>query len=319
MATYFRLIDVGRQFFDDNGDPLNGGKLRTYEAGTTTNKTTYQDDAGGASHANPIILDSAGRVSAEVWGTTGAYKLVLLDSTDSIIWTRDDIVGINDTAETAASEWVASGLTPTYVSATSFTLSGDQTTVFHVGRRLKTADTGGTDYSTITASSYGAPNTTVTVNVDGAGSLDSGLSSVQYSVISSANSSISGEWPSVAHSGGNFTAAGGGSWTVDLADQSVLAYSIIGKTMIVSFAITSTDVTGTVSALQIAIPASKTAAKLASAPLSALNDAGTDRRGYCSVQAAATVIQIFRSDLSNFTATASDNTSVSGQIIFEIQ
>lgn len=192
MATYFRLLDAGRQFFDDNGDPLNGGKLYTYEAGTTTNKTTYQDDAGEAAHANPIILDSAGRAPAEVWGTTGAYKLRLDNSLDSTIWTRDDITGVNDTAETAASEWVASGLTPTYVGATSFTFAGDQTTVYHPGRRLKTTDSGGTDYMTITASSYSAPNTTITVRVDASGSLDSGLSSVSYGLVSAANTSIPG-------------------------------------------------------------------------------------------------------------------------------
>lgn len=189
MATYFRLLDVGRQFFDSNGDPLNGGKLYTYEAGTTTNKTTYQDDAGASSHANPIILDSAGRVTAEVWGTTGAYKLKLDNSSDSNIWTRDDIVGVNDTAETSASEWVASGLTPTYVSATSFTFAGDQTTIFHAGRRLRTTDTGGTDYSTVITSTYSDPSTTITVLVDSSGSLDSGLSAVSYGLISKTNPS----------------------------------------------------------------------------------------------------------------------------------
>jgi len=320
MATYFRLLDVGRQFFDNNGDPLNGGKLYTYEAGTTTNKTTYQDDAGAASHANPIILDSSGRASAEVWGTTGAYKLKLSTSADSEIWVRDDVVGFNDTAETAASEWLASGLTPTYVSATQFTFAGDQTTVFHVGRRVKTTDTGGTDYATIVASSYADPTTTITVNVDGAGSLDSGLSAVQYGLISSANSSLTGEWAEPAYSAGTFTAAGGGSWGVsDAADQATLAYTIIGKTMIVTYRILTTDVTGTVSALNIAIPASKVAAKAMPAPVARLLDAGVESRAFAQVTAGGSVIAISRQDAANFTVTSGDNTSVSGQIIFEIQ
>lgn len=320
MATYFRLLDVGRQFFDANGDPLNGGKLYTYEAGTTTNKTTYQDDAGAASHANPIILDSSGRASAEVWGTTGAYKLKLSTSTDSEIWVRDDIVGFNDTAETAASEWLASGLTPTYVSATQFTFAGDQTTVFHVGRRVKTTDTGGTDYATITASAYVDPTTTITVNVDGAGSLDSGLSAVQYGLISSANSSLTGEWPETPYASGTFTASGGGTWGVsDAADQTVLAYTIIGKTMIVVYQIATSDVTGTVSALRITIPASKTAAKNSLAPTARLLDAGTEGRAFAAVAVGGTTIDIRRQDSANFTATSGDNTSVSGQIIFEIQ
>jgi hypothetical protein len=188
MATYFRLLDVGRQFFDSNGDPLNGGKLYTYEAGTTTNKATYQDDAGASAHANPIILDSAGRVSAEVWGTTGAYKLKLDNSLDSNIWTRDDIVGFNDTAETSASEWIASVLTPTYAGGSTFTFAGDQTTVYHAGRRLKITDNSGTVYASIISSAFGA-STTVTVDVDNGGSLTSPVTAVQYGVMSAVNTS----------------------------------------------------------------------------------------------------------------------------------
>lgn len=118
MATYFRLLDVSRQFFDSNGDPLNGGKLYTYEGGTvSTNKATYQDDAGGSFHTNPIILDSAGRIPAEVWGTTGSYKLKLTDALDSVIWTADGIVGINDQAGVISAptvEWLTSGTAATY-------------------------------------------------------------------------------------------------------------------------------------------------------------------------------------------------------------
>lgn len=188
MATYFRLVDVARQFFDDNGDPLSGGKLYTYSAGTTTNKTTYQDDAGSSSHANPIILDSAGRIPAEVWGTTGAYKLKLDNSLDSTIWTVDDLVGINDSASSSASEWVASGLTPTYGSATTFTLAGDQTSTFHVGRRLKITDGSGTIYGTVRSAAFGAV-TTVTVLVDASGSITNPTTAVQYGLVSHINSS----------------------------------------------------------------------------------------------------------------------------------
>ncbi len=188
MATYFRLLDVGRQFFDSNGDPLNGGKLYTYDDGTTTNKSTYQDGAGNSAHANPIILDSAGRVTAEVWGTTGAYKLKLNDSLDSNIWTRDDIVGINDSASSAASEWVPSGLTPTYASGTTFTLAGDQTSTFHAGRRLKITDGSGTIYGTVRSVAFGA-STTVTVLVDAGGTITNPTTAVQYGLLSSINTS----------------------------------------------------------------------------------------------------------------------------------
>ena len=194
MATVYRLLDVGWQAFDDNGDPYAGGLLFTYTAGSSTKKTAYQDSTGLTAHANPIVLDAGGRLPAPVFGTTGAYKFVLAPSTDtdpptSAEWTEDGISGINDTADTSVDQWAASGLTPTYVSATSFTLVGDQTTEFHVGRRLKSTNSGGTRYSRITASSYSAPDTTVTV-VNDSGSLDAGLSAVSYGLISATNTSL---------------------------------------------------------------------------------------------------------------------------------
>ena len=53
---------AGAQFFDNNGNPLSGGKLYTYAAGTTTPQATYASAAGSTLNTNPIILDAAGRV-----------------------------------------------------------------------------------------------------------------------------------------------------------------------------------------------------------------------------------------------------------------
>jgi hypothetical protein len=86
---------VGAQFFDDNGDPLSGGKIFTYAAGTTTPKATYTDFTGGTPNANPIILDAAGRTPDEVWLNYGdAYKFILKTSTDITVGTYDNIDGI---------------------------------------------------------------------------------------------------------------------------------------------------------------------------------------------------------------------------------
>jgi len=79
------------QKFDDNGDPLAGGKLYTYEAGTTTNKQTFTDADETSINTNPVILDAAGR--ADVWLDSGSYKFVLTDSADVTIDTVDDIIG----------------------------------------------------------------------------------------------------------------------------------------------------------------------------------------------------------------------------------
>jgi hypothetical protein len=93
------VAGAGWQFFDNNGNPLSGGKLFTYAAGTTTNQATYTSSSGNTAHTNPIILDSAGRVSgsSEVWLTNGQrYKFLLKTSADVQLWSADNVSGIND-------------------------------------------------------------------------------------------------------------------------------------------------------------------------------------------------------------------------------
>jgi hypothetical protein len=79
------------QFFDANGNPLVGGKLYTYSAGTTSPLATYTDSTGTSANTNPIILDSRGE--ANVWLGVGSYKMILKDSVDALIWTVDNILG----------------------------------------------------------------------------------------------------------------------------------------------------------------------------------------------------------------------------------
>ena len=90
------LAGAGAQFFDNNGDPLTGGKLYSYAAGTTTPQVAYTTSAGNVAHSNPIILDSAGRVpsSGEIWLTDAAsYKFVVHTSDNVLIGTYDNITG----------------------------------------------------------------------------------------------------------------------------------------------------------------------------------------------------------------------------------
>src|SRR5210317_408910 len=76
------------QAFDHNGNPLSGGKLYTYEVGTTTLKTTYSDYDLQTANANPVILNSRGEATVYLAGPT---KFLLKDSSDYTIWTFDNI------------------------------------------------------------------------------------------------------------------------------------------------------------------------------------------------------------------------------------
>lgn len=95
MAVNLSPIGNGFQFFTTTGVPLAGGKIYTYQAGSSTPLATYSDNAGLVANANPIILGSDGRPSTEIWLTYGYnYKFVLKDADDVTIQTYDNLYGI---------------------------------------------------------------------------------------------------------------------------------------------------------------------------------------------------------------------------------
>ncbi len=102
---------------DNNGNPLTGGLLYTFDAGTSTPRASYYDKDCIIAHTNPVILDARGEA---VIYLSGDYKLILTDSDGVLIWTMDDVTGIgimNRTISTSApagtpedgAEWVVIG------------------------------------------------------------------------------------------------------------------------------------------------------------------------------------------------------------------
>lgn len=123
----FRALDL-------NGDPLTGGKLYSYEAGTTTPLATYPTYAdalaGTNANANPVVLDANGEAS--VFGQALPYKFILRDSADTVQWTQDAVyVGIGNpssslTAFSASKNGdQTSGFYPTAAKITNWTVSLD--------------------------------------------------------------------------------------------------------------------------------------------------------------------------------------------------
>lgn len=188
-----RLSNLRVQYEDGNGIPLSGGRLFFYAAGTATKLNTFTDSGGLTPNSNPIVLNASGEPSTEIWLTTGAmYKLGLAvpgvdDPPASFLWIEDSISPIND-ATITIDQWIP-GPTPTFVSATSFSLVGDQTQIFTTDRRVRTINTGGTVYGTVTQSIFSAGSTTVTVLND-SGAIDAGISAVFYGILSSVNPSV---------------------------------------------------------------------------------------------------------------------------------
>ena len=80
------------QFFDASGNPLVGGTLTVYLAGTTTLTNTWQDRAQTTLNTNPITLDARGECS--LWlDALLTYKFVLKNALGVEQWTYDNITG----------------------------------------------------------------------------------------------------------------------------------------------------------------------------------------------------------------------------------
>ena len=191
MAAYLSpIFGAGAQLFNNQGIVLSGGKIWTYQAGTTTPYPTWKDSTQVNANADPIILDSAGRPLDEIWLDSGIqYKFILTDSADNILGTWDFISGVNDTSSTATTgEWLATGLTPSYIDPTTFSVTGNNTALFALNRRVKVVVGAGIVYGYVVSSVFGTV-TTVVIQPDSI-VLDAGISAVSVSVLNSVNVSV---------------------------------------------------------------------------------------------------------------------------------
>jgi hypothetical protein len=87
MAT---LLPIVQQYFGNDGRPLAGGLVYTYEPSTLTPKLTYANEAGTQPLSNPIELDAYGRCNTEtgIWGS-GFYRVIVATAEDVPITDTD--------------------------------------------------------------------------------------------------------------------------------------------------------------------------------------------------------------------------------------
>ena len=84
-------------FQNSTGQPLSGGCIFTYQAGTTTPQATYTDFTGGTSNSNPVLLDSTG--SAVMWLGANSYKFTAYSAggtncaSGNLQWSVDQVPG----------------------------------------------------------------------------------------------------------------------------------------------------------------------------------------------------------------------------------
>lgn len=174
--------------------PTNGADLpETYPVGISV--TLASAGAGGwPSSDKGVVLTIRYAASGDE-----IKQLFFTSASSGYLWVRHKTVGANTwqawqkviTGDVSSgqlsvdgvvygSEWVKAPTTPTYSSATQFTVLGNNATGTYVaGRRVKVVLAGGTYYSEVSSSSYGGGNTTVTL-ADSL--LTNPLTSVFYSI-----------------------------------------------------------------------------------------------------------------------------------------
>lgn len=143
------LMPMPRQCFQDvlaSGKPLAGGKINTYQAGTSTPQATFTDATGSIANSNPVILDAAGCWT--IWLTSGqAYRFVAQNSVGVTEWTTDQVSGLA-TSTSATSQAIT---TVTFSGTPTFTATG-QYQVF------KMTLTGNVTSSTLSMTGVTAPS-----------------------------------------------------------------------------------------------------------------------------------------------------------------
>ena len=124
MSVLLSPVGNGQQFFDNNGVPLAGGYIYTYQAGSTTALATYTDVNGNISNSNPIVLSPSGRLPYELWLSVGfSYKFVIKTSDDVLIQTLDNLYPILQNS-TAVGDTIPPGLIAIWSGSTGSIPSG---------------------------------------------------------------------------------------------------------------------------------------------------------------------------------------------------
>jgi hypothetical protein len=177
-----------KAFYPGTGNPLAGGQLYTLLPGTSCQfglappypQPTYTTSTGTAANSNPVILDSNGE--ADVW-LSGYTKMVLYDINGNLIWSVDN-VSAQPQIQSSAIQWVNQGAPLAFISATQFSVLGNQTSLYVPGTAIQATITGGQIYGIVSASSYsGSPVITIVTVVWFSTALNASVTGIATGVI----------------------------------------------------------------------------------------------------------------------------------------
>lgn len=132
MADSIIILSPGDRIEDANGNPVSGAKLKFTNAGTTTPKTVYSDDALTTSLGTTVYCDSGGYPVTTQGGATktavytgaGNHDLEITDANDTVVVPRRTYRGASDLS--VFSTATATNNEPTIAKSTNYTVvTGD--------------------------------------------------------------------------------------------------------------------------------------------------------------------------------------------------
>lgn len=269
------------QFFDTNGDPLNGGSLTFYAAGTTTPQAVYSDSTLSTSLGSVVTLNAAGRPASggtpvPVFLSNTSYKILLKDSSGSTIWTADNQTGATYLAQQASMPTIqtttATGTQNNFAlscgtsvatcilrvnNATDVTFTGFS--ALGAGTRLIVLSVGaGNVYLSHQSAFSNAANELLNLVTSSTTPLAAGYGRAEYVYDSTTQrwrlvNHQQGAWLTPTFSATDYTAATG-TWTVGSGDVSSYRYYLEGRTLRIQLDLVSTDVSATPATLRLLVP-----------------------------------------------------------------
>jgi hypothetical protein len=320
-----------QQFFDANGDPLAGGTLGFYLAGTTTPSPAYADVNLIVPLANPVVLDAAGRAPELFLGAL-TYKQVLKNALGTTIWTADNIV-------TPAALRSVQTITSVTGNQKDFPVpQGLIGFLYFQNTAPVTIDgfAGGTPGQLLLIRALGtaAVNlvpiqmSTATVGNQLNNFVGSGVTTLMPQAGSATYIFQGGSWVLLNHEQGawirvpfnaaNFTADGGGTWVVDAGDITQMDYRLSGTSLLMSFSLASTVITGTPANLFISGWPYQQRTALSGMPGLSSQVGGASGWGSILLSGSAGAAWIALHQTIAATWTASSTVAVTGQVIADV-
>lgn len=127
------------------------------------------------------------------------------------------------------------------------------------------------------------------------------------------------QWTDIGFTAANFTGSGTMTWTPSNTDVQTYQYARVGDLVVLQWAIQTSDCSGGGTELRLALPSGLLSPAVRSPSTHWYVDAGgTGAVGRAVIVQDEAFVRLFKADLSNWTATTSDNTRTEGTLWYKV-